>query len=49
MCLGEQIDFVELLKSFGLNMSMVADALGVDQRTLNQMDHETLLQLLTSS
>ncbi|GIY51203.1 palmitoleoyl-protein carboxylesterase NOTUM [Caerostris darwini] len=44
---GEELDFIELLKSFGLDMSSVANALGVDLATLNDMDHDTLLQLLT--
>ncbi|XP_055944933.1 palmitoleoyl-protein carboxylesterase notum1-like isoform X1 [Argiope bruennichi] len=44
---GEELDFIELLKSFGLDMSSVANALGIDLVTLNDMDHDTLLQLLT--
>ena len=41
------MDFIELLKSFGLDMSSVANALGIDIHTLNNMDHEELLNLLT--
>ncbi|XP_023238203.1 palmitoleoyl-protein carboxylesterase notum1-like isoform X2 [Centruroides sculpturatus] len=44
---GEEMDFIELLKSFGLDMGSVANALGIDLTTLNEMDHDTLLQLLT--
>lgn len=44
---GEEMDFMELLKSFGLDKSSVASALGIDVATLNAMDHSTLLQLLT--
>lgn len=41
------MDFIELLKSFGLDMESVADALGIDMATLNNMDHAELLNLLT--
>ncbi|CAG9825104.1 unnamed protein product [Phaedon cochleariae] len=44
---GEEMDFIELLKSFGLDMNSVADALGIDMQTLNNMDHSELLNLLT--
>ncbi|CAG9860709.1 unnamed protein product [Phyllotreta striolata] len=44
---GEEMDFIELLKSFGLDMNSVADALGIDLQTLNNMDHADLLNLLT--
>ncbi|KAJ8910753.1 hypothetical protein NQ315_017210 [Exocentrus adspersus] len=44
---GEEMDFIELLKSFGLDMESVADALGIDMQTLNNMDHSELLNLLT--
>ncbi|XP_050515661.1 palmitoleoyl-protein carboxylesterase NOTUM [Diabrotica virgifera virgifera] len=44
---GEEMDFIELLKSFGLDMNSVADALGIDIQTLNNMDHSELLNLLT--
>ena len=45
---GQEIDFLTLLKSFGLDMGSVAKALGVDIATLNSMDREILLHLLTS-
>ena len=45
---GEEMDFLELLKSFGLNMSSVAAALGIDVAALNKMDQDVLLHLLTS-
>ena len=48
LILGEEMDFLELLKSFGLNMSSVAAALGIDIATLNNMDQDVLLHLLTS-
>ncbi|KAF5295937.1 hypothetical protein FQA39_LY12709 [Lamprigera yunnana] len=44
---GEEMDFIELLKSFGLDMESVANALGIDMATLNNMDHSELLNLLT--
>lgn len=44
---GQEMDFIELLKSFGLDMMSVANALGIDIHTLNNMDHEELLNLLT--
>jgi O-palmitoleoyl-L-serine hydrolase len=45
---GEEMDFLELLKSFGLDMGSVASALGIDMAALNNMDQEVLLHLLTS-
>lgn len=44
---GEEMDFIELLKSFGLEMNSVANALGIDIQTLNNMDQEELVNLLT--
>lgn len=44
---GEEMDFLELLKSFGLDLMSVANALGIDINTLNNMDPEELLNLLT--
>nr|XP_014272503.1 palmitoleoyl-protein carboxylesterase NOTUM [Halyomorpha halys] len=44
---GEEMDFIELLKSIGLDMKSVANALGMDIQTLNNMDHKELLNLLT--
>ena len=41
------MDFIQLLKSFGLDMTSVANALGIDMHTLNNMDHDVLLHLLT--
>lgn len=46
---GEELDFIELLKSFGLDMDSVALALDIDVNTLNNMDHSELLNLLTQS
>ncbi|XP_014677628.1 PREDICTED: palmitoleoyl-protein carboxylesterase NOTUM-like, partial [Priapulus caudatus] len=43
---GEEMDFIDLLKSFGLDMTSVANALGMDVALLNSMDHDQLLQLL---
>ena len=39
---------MELLESFGLDMKSVAQALGIDISTLNNMDKDVLLHLLTS-
>lgn len=44
---GEELDFIELLKSFGLDMSSMAQALGIDVDTLQNMEHKELLNLLT--
>ncbi|KAH1000464.1 hypothetical protein HUJ05_006804, partial [Dendroctonus ponderosae] len=44
---GEEMEFIELLKSFGLDMNSVANALGIDMETLNNMDQGELLNLLT--
>lgn len=44
---GEEMDFIELLKSFGLDMQSVAEALGIDMQTLTNMDQSELLNLLT--
>ncbi|XP_074030873.1 palmitoleoyl-protein carboxylesterase notum isoform X2 [Leptinotarsa decemlineata] len=44
---GEEMDFKELLQSFGLDMNNVAEALGIDIQTLNNMDQSELLNLLT--
>jgi hypothetical protein len=41
--------FLELLTSFGLDMDAVAQALGVDMQTLNNMDHKELIKLFTES
>jgi len=45
---GEEMDFLDLLESFGLDMKSVAHALGIDIATLNNMDKDVLLHLLTS-
>lgn len=44
---GEEMRFLELLASFGLDIEAVATALGVDMQTLNNMDHTELVNLLT--
>lgn len=44
---GEEMRFLELLSSFGLDIEAVAAALGVDMQTLNNMDHTELVNLLT--
>ncbi|XP_029679290.1 palmitoleoyl-protein carboxylesterase NOTUM [Formica exsecta] len=44
---GEEMDLIELLKSFGLDMKSVANALGIDIHTLISMDQEKLVNLLT--
>jgi len=41
------MDFVDLLMQFGLDLSAIAAALGVDLATLQNMDHAELLRLLT--
>ena len=41
------MDFIDLLKSFGMDMASVANALGIDIHTLNNMSHTELLNLLT--
>ena len=44
---GEEMDFIDLLLQFGLDLSSIANALGMDLPTLQTMDHDVLLQLLT--
>lgn len=44
---GEEVRFLELLSSFGLDIEAVAAALGIDMQTLNNMDQATLVNLLT--
>lgn len=44
---GEEMRFLELLSSFGLDIEAVATALGVDMQTLNNMDRTELVNLLT--
>lgn len=46
---GEELKFLELLASFGLDIKGVATALGVDMQTLNNMDHAVLVNLLTQT
>lgn len=44
---GEEMRFLELLSSFGLDIEGVATALGIDMVTLNNMDRSELVNLLT--
>lgn len=44
---GEEMRFLELLTSFGLDIEAVAAALGVDMHTLDNMDRTELVNLLT--
>ncbi|XP_055915415.1 palmitoleoyl-protein carboxylesterase NOTUM [Eupeodes corollae] len=44
---GEEMRFLELLTSFGLDIETVATALGVDMQTLINMDRTELVNLLT--
>lgn len=44
---GEEVRFLELLSSFGLDIEAVATALGIDMQTLNNMDQTELVNLLT--
>jgi O-palmitoleoyl-L-serine hydrolase len=46
---GEEMKFLELLTSFGLDMDAVAQALGVDKHELSNMDHRDLIKLFTES
>jgi len=46
---GLETDFVDLLLQFGLDLTGIADALGVDLATLQNMDHTELLRLLTQN
>ena len=41
------MNFIELLKSFGLDMNRVARELGIELHTLNSMGHQELLHILT--
>ncbi|XP_013422007.1 palmitoleoyl-protein carboxylesterase notum1 isoform X2 [Lingula anatina] len=44
---GEEIDFIDLLIQFGIDLSSIANALNMDLATMQAMDHETLLKILT--
>ncbi|XP_067647325.1 palmitoleoyl-protein carboxylesterase NOTUM [Eurosta solidaginis] len=44
---GEEMRFLELLTSFGLDIKAVASALGLDMQTLSNMDRTELVNLLT--
>jgi len=44
---GQELEFKDLLQSFGLDMPSMARALGIDLHTLNSMDHRVLLHVLT--
>ncbi|XP_076062099.1 palmitoleoyl-protein carboxylesterase notum isoform X2 [Oratosquilla oratoria] len=44
---GEELNFLELFQSFGLDMASVAKALGIDLHTLNAMDNDQLRLILT--
>lgn len=44
---GEEVRFLELLTSFGLDIEAVATALGIDTQTLHNMDQAELVNLLT--
>ncbi|CAD7003911.1 unnamed protein product [Ceratitis capitata] len=44
---GEEMRFLELLTSFGLDIEAVAAALGIDMQTLSNMDRAELINLLT--
>ncbi|XP_064596802.1 palmitoleoyl-protein carboxylesterase notum1'-like [Liolophura sinensis] len=43
----EEMDFIDLLMQFGLDVSSIANALGMDMETLQSMDHDVLMQMLT--
>lgn len=48
MCVtGEEVDFIELLQSFGVNIRNLSTELGIDVESLIHMDQEELLNLLT--
>jgi len=42
---GEEVNFLELLKSYGFNLMAVAQALGLETKALKDMDDGDLLQL----
>lgn len=43
---GDEMDFIDLLMQFGIDLSSIAEALGMDVATLQSMDHDLLLRLL---
>ena len=45
---GQEIDTLDLLKSFGSDLGKIARAMGYDIQTLNNMDKNVLRKLLTS-
>ncbi|XP_050526206.1 palmitoleoyl-protein carboxylesterase NOTUM isoform X3 [Daktulosphaira vitifoliae] len=44
---GEEVDFIELLQSFGVDIPKLSSELGIDMESLIHMDQEELLNLLT--
>ncbi|XP_050441633.1 palmitoleoyl-protein carboxylesterase NOTUM isoform X2 [Adelges cooleyi] len=44
---GEEVDFIELLQSFGVDIPNLSSELGIDMESLIHMDQEELLNLLT--
>lgn len=44
---GEEVDFVELLESFGVNIPNLSSELGIDIESLTHMDRGVLLSMLT--
>lgn len=47
LCTGEEVDFIELLQSFGVSIPSLSTELGIDMESLVHMDQEELLNLLT--
>lgn len=47
MFTGEQIVFLDLLKSFGMKMPNLSAELGIDMNSLLQMEQSDLINLLT--
>ncbi|XP_022706381.1 palmitoleoyl-protein carboxylesterase notum1-like [Varroa jacobsoni] len=45
---GKQVEFTELLKSFGLDINGAASILGIHVSELYEMSHDALLQILNS-
>ena len=43
---GEEMDFIDLLMQFGLDLSGIANALGMDLHTLQSMDHDVLIRIM---
>lgn len=46
---GEEVDFIDVVMQFGLDVSSIASSLNMDEQTMYQMDRNQLLSLLINT